>query len=89
MDQLWSRDIRDYPSADAIEVANADRETSSAIMPDAGAVAFDAPSTDLKKEKKDYFTTLFPAFICVFVDFFGYGVSIPILPYYAFNLLRS
>jgi MFS family permease len=37
----------------------------------------------------NYHKILLPAYLCVFVDFFGNGVSMPILPYYALELGAS
>jgi len=36
-----------------------------------------------------HFWTLAPAFLCVFVDYFGYGIAIPILPFFALDLGAS
>jgi hypothetical protein len=46
-------------------------------------------ATEKQAGPPNYFKTLMPAFVCVFVDYFGYGVSIPILPYFALELGAS
>jgi DHA1 family tetracycline resistance protein-like MFS transporter len=39
-----------------------------------------------QKKKPSVTRILLPAYICVFVDFFGFGIAIPILPYFAMSL---
>merc|ERR1712216_479830 len=36
--------------------------------------------------KVNYLSILWPAYLCVFVDFLGLGISIPVLPFFTLEL---
>jgi MFS family permease len=70
----------DMPDSEEGVVAHGNIELELHVDGQAGVLKVDQPPPP------NFFRKLLPAFICVFVDFFGYGVSIPILPFFALEL---
>ena len=74
----------------AIRMPQPQEEGTSNVDPrigrESGKAATEPPAPPAKTS---HLKTLFPAFVCVFVDFFGYGIAIPILPYFALELGAS